>query len=259
VKGKRLNVIGCKKWFESLKVVKPSTLRDSPLIGLLLILILILFFPVTSICKEQQVSVERRLIGFISDYYGQKNDILIKLNSQPSVLRDDSVKVRDINFAKLPDSNGYGICSVEVEDKKKTIKNVFVAFKVMNKKKIYVLKENMARGEIISADKIAVKEVILNDDKRNYPTEIEDVVGKMLKRDLNAGIAITKDVIEDHFVVKRNDIVNIIIEYKRLVVKTKGRAIDRGRIGDVIRVKNLTSQKEVLGRVTGSGIVNVEM
>jgi len=258
VKGKRFNVIGCKDCPGSLKAGKPASLRAGRVIGLL-ILILTLFSPVTSICKEQQVSVDRRLIGFISEYYGQKNDILIKLNSQPSVLRDDSVKVRDISFAKLPDSNGNGICSVELEDKKKTIRNVLVAFKVMNKKKIYVLNENMVRGEIITADKITVKEIVLNEDKRNYPAEIEDVVGKMLKRDLNRGTAITKDVIEDHFVIKRNDIVNIIIEHKRLVVKTKGRAIDRGKVGDVIRVKNLTSQKEVMGRVTGSGIINVEM
>lgn len=220
-----------------------------------------LLFPVSGICNERYAyaSVEKRLIGFISDYYGQKNDIHIKLNSQPSSLRDETLKIKDINFAKLPDSNGYGICSVELEDKKKTVRNVLVAFKVMNKKKVYVLNENMNKGDIITSDKITVKEVILNEDKRNYPTDREDVVGKLLKRDLNAGSAITKDVIEDHFVIKRNDIVSITIEHKRLLVKAKGRAIDRGKIGDVIRVKNLTSQKEVLGRVTGSGIVNVEM
>ncbi|MCX8111071.1 MAG: flagellar basal body P-ring formation chaperone FlgA [Syntrophorhabdaceae bacterium] len=226
---------------------------------LLLFFILTLLSPLTGICNDRYAYLEKRIVGFISDYYGQKNDIHIKLNSQSSVLRDESLRLKDINFAKLPDSNGNGICSIEVEDKRRTVRNVLVAFKVMNRKKIYVLKENMNKGEIITADKVTVKEIILNEDKRIYPSDTEDVVGKLLKRDLNAGTAITKDVLEDHFIIKRNDIVSIIIEQKRLLVKAKGRAIDRGKIGDVIRVKNLTSQKEVLGRITGSGTVNVEM
>ncbi len=229
--------------------------------GLLFFTVLtsILFFTVNGLCSERYTSIEKRLIDFISSYYGQKDGIHIQLNNQPSILKDESLKIRSVNFSRLPDSNGNGICFVEVVDKKGQARNVFVAFKAMHKKRIYVLKEAMKRGEIITEDKIVSKEIIFNEDEKGYPSEVEDIVGKQLKRDLNAGTAITKDMIEDYFVIKRNDLVNIVLEYKKLIVKAKGRAIDRGRIGDFIRVKNLTSQKEVLGKVTGSGIVKVEM
>ncbi len=223
------------------------------------ILTLFLFFSPNGLCSERYTSIEKRLNDFISSYYGEQDGIHIQLNNQPSILKDESLKIRSVNFSRLPDSNGYGICSVEVVDKRGQAKNVFVAFKAMHKKRIYVLKEAMKRGEIITEDKIVSKEIIFNEDKKAYPSEVEDIVGKQLKRDLNAGTALTKDVMEDYFVIKRNEIVSIVIEHKKLVVKAKGRAIDRGRIGDFIRVKNLTSQKEILGKVTGSGIVNVEM
>ncbi len=223
------------------------------------ILLLVLIFSANGLCEERYTLLESRLIDFISGYYGQKNGMHIQLNNQPSILKDDSMKARNINFSRLPDSNGYGICSVEVVDKRGQTRNVFVAFKAMHKKRIYVLKEAMKRGEIITENKVIAREIIFNDDKKGYPSEIEDIVGKQLKRDLNAGTAITRDVVEDYFVIKRNEIVSIVIEHKKLVVKAKGRAIDRGRIGDFIRVKNLTSQKEILGKVTASGIVNVEM
>lgn len=255
MEGKGVNVEGSKYGLESLLVYR----RADGLQVIFLILILTLFFPASGICKDRNAFVEKRLIDFISGYYSQKNDIQITLNNQPSVLKDENVNVRTINFSRLPDSNGYGICAVELEDKRRQIKNVFVAFRVMHKKKVYVLKEAMKRGEIITEDRVTPREVILNDYKRGYPSEAEDVVGKQLKRDLNAGTAITKDMMEDYFVIKRSDIVVITMEHKRLVVRAKGRAIERGRIGDVIKVKNLTSQKEVLGRVTGSGIVNVGM
>ncbi|MCX7965206.1 MAG: flagellar basal body P-ring formation chaperone FlgA [Syntrophorhabdaceae bacterium] len=226
----------------------------------LLILVCTFLLPLSGICNDGKYgNGETKIIDFINSYYTKKEDINITLNNRPSALNEKDIKIKNITFVKLPDSNGNGICVVEVMDKRNLTRNLFVPFKVTQKKRIYVLKEDMKKGEIITEDKVTVREIIFNEDKKDYPSEIDDVVGKMLKRDLSANTVITKGILEDYFVIKRNDIVSIVLENKKLMVKTKGRAIDRGRIGDVIRVKNLTSQREILGRVTGSGIVHVDM
>lgn len=226
---------------------------------MLLTVLVILFFPVKGICNERYANGETKIIDFINDYYGKREGIQVTLNNRPAALNEKDIKIKNITFARLPDSNGNGICAVEVFDKRNMTRNVFVPFKVIHKRKVYVLKEDMKKGEIIKEKNISVREILLNEDKRDYPSDIEDVVGKMLKRDVSANSVLTKGVLEDHFVIKRNEIVSIVLENKKLMVKAKGRAIDRGRMGDVIRVKNLTSQKEILGRVTGSGVVNVDI
>jgi len=225
----------------------------------IILLVMTIFFPALVSGADKTSQIEMAIVNFIRDYYGKQRDIQVYLIHQPSVLEEGNLKVKNITFARLPDSNGNGTCVVEAIDRRQMTRNVYVPFKVMEKKRIYVLKENMKRGEIITEDKIAYRDVILREDIKDYPVDLDEVLGKRLKRDLNASSPITKGVLEDHFVIKRNDIVSIVMENKKLMVKAKGRAIDRGRIGDVIRVKNLTSQKEITGRVVSDGVVTVDM
>jgi flagella basal body P-ring formation protein FlgA len=89
--------------------------------------------------------------------------------------------------------------------------------------------------------------------------DIEEIIGKTVKKDINAGTVVKNDMIEDRYVVKTNEIVSILAQNNRIMVKTKGRAIEKGKIGDVIRVKNVSSNKEILGKVVGSGVVTVDM
>jgi flagella basal body P-ring formation protein FlgA len=203
-------------------------------------------------------TVEVKIKDFIRKFYNERKDIYIKLNHLPDSLKDKS-RVKHINFAKIPDSNGDGLCLVEIDEKHGRTKNVYVSFRVSNKRKMFVLKQGAKKGDIVRSDDIFVKEVYLNGNGMDYPLKIDDVTGKALKRDVSAGTVITSQVLEDSFVMQRGDTVNIVAENKKLLVQTKGRTLERGKIGDFIRVKNLTSNKEIVGRVVGSGIVKVDL
>ena len=69
---------------------------------------------------------------------------------------------------------------------------------------------------------------------------------------------ITYQFLENPVVVQRGEIVNIVAENKAIIVQTKGKTMSKGRMGDLIRVQNITSGKEVQGRVTASNTVTVE-
>jgi len=215
-------------------------------------------FTFSPVFAAEQFTVEAKVTSFIKQFYSEKGDIYIKFNNNTEVLKDKA-KVSHINFAKVPDSNGDGLCTIEIEDKRGVKKNIYVSFRALNKKRLYTLKQNLKKGDIVTARDIANKEVFLSEDKGNYPSEIQDVIGKVIKKDMNAGTVFTNDMIEDNYVIKKNEIVSIVAQSKRLSVETKGRAEEKGRIGDTIRVKNMTSQKEILGKITGSGVVNVGM
>ena len=242
----------------NVKSGKQESVRIRFVLYILLFTIHYLLFTFSPVFAAEQSSVEEKVTSFIKQFYSEKGDVYIRFNNSPEVLKDKA-KVSHINFAKVPDSNGDGLCTIEIEDKRGVKRNVYVSFRASNKKKLFVLKQNLKKGDVITARDIAKKEVFLSEDKGNYPSAIEDVIGKVIKKDVNAGAVFTNDMIEDNYVIKKNEIINVVAQSKRLSVQTKGRAEEKGRIGDTIRVKNMTSQKEILGKVTGSGVVNVDM
>ena len=84
------------------------------------------------------------------------------------------------------------------------------------------------------------------------------MVGKVLKKDVAPGAVLTMLILDSPQVIRRGETVTIVGENKQLVVRTKGKAEDSGRVGEKIRVKNLSSDREVVGRVADNGTVIVE-
>ncbi|MCX8022907.1 MAG: flagellar basal body P-ring formation chaperone FlgA [Syntrophorhabdaceae bacterium] len=219
---------------------------------------LFLFAPFTSYAITQTNDTESKIVSFIRKFYGEKEDIQIRFNNGSHLLKE-RMKVRRIDFAKMPDANGNGTCTLEVEEKYGRIRNIYISFTVMKKKQIFVLKEALKRGDVINEKDITVKEVLLWDNSNIYPEKIEDVLNKTLKRDMNGGSVLTTGVLENNYIIQRGQIVHIVAENNRLSVQTKGKSLDRGKIGDTIRVKNLTSDREITGRVAGNGVIKVDL
>lgn len=222
---------------------------------LIAILCLSLMLPPVALSQERS-PVEKKIIGFVKNFYGNEEDIQIKLTNMPSHL-NAKVKVRNVNFAKVPDGQGDGLCLVEIDGNEARERTIYVAFKVYKKRQLFVLKHGARRGDILTAGDLAEKEAYLT-GSTVYPSAKDEVVGKRLRRDLPAGTVLTPQVLEDRILVKSGDTVSIVAENSRLAIHANGRALDRGRMGDTIRVKNLTSGKEILGKVTGGDVVSVE-
>jgi flagella basal body P-ring formation protein FlgA len=121
-----------------------------------------------------------------------------------------------------------------------------------------VLKGAGQKGDTIGPKDVVVRETYMNGKGVGYPASMEDVVGKVLKRDVPANTLVTDQILEDRIVLKRGDMVTIIAESDKLVVRAKGKTVDKGRMGDVIRVKNIASGKEVMAKVVSSSSVKVE-
>jgi flagella basal body P-ring formation protein FlgA len=235
-----------------------QNMRISFILYILLFTICCSLFTVSVVFAAEASAVELKLKDFIRNFYSEREDIYIKLNHLPDSLKDKS-RVKHIDFAKIPDSNGDGLCLVEVDEKNGRTKNVYVSFKVSNKRKMFILKQSANKGDTLRSRDVFVKETYMNGNGADYPLRMEDMIGKVLKRDMPAGSVITTHVLEDSFVVQRGDTVNIVAENKKLLIQAKGRTLERGKIGDIIRVKNLTSNREIVGKVTGSSTIKVDL
>jgi len=64
---------------------------------------------------------------------------------------------------------------------------------------------------------------------------------------------------DENYIIKRGDSVNLVIEGKALRVVTRGRALEPGKIGDMIEILNTSSFKKIKGKVTAPFTVVVSI
>lgn len=85
----------------------------------------------------------------------------------------------------------------------------------------------------------------------------EGALGFETRVALYAGRPIRPSDIGPPAVIDRNQIVPLAFAAGNLTILTEGRALDRGGVGDVIRIMNLGSRATVSGRISADGRVLV--
>ncbi|TMM52505.1 flagellar basal body P-ring formation chaperone FlgA [Sulfitobacter sabulilitoris] len=94
-------------------------------------------------------------------------------------------------------------------------------------------------------------------DTANGFSRLRDVAGQEARRVLYAGRPIRVDDIGPPALVDRNQIVILRYQGGGLSIVTEGRALERGGLGDRIRVMNLTSRNTLFGQVKPDGSVQI--
>lgn len=100
-------------------------------------------------------------------------------------------------------------------------------------------------------DEIAV------DGRTDYLKDPAEVVGLVPHRFIRAGSPVTINYFQQPFAVDSGSIVKIIFRRNGLQVAAKGVAMMRGRIGQIIKVRNETSQKILSARIIDAQTVEV--
>ena len=83
-------------------------------------------------------------------------------------------------------------------------------------------------------------------------------VGKRATKSLSTGEVLVPASVEEPPVVRRGDVVMLVAEAGGLQVTTRGEVKEEGRPGQVVRVRNLSSEREIYGRVVNGSTVRVE-
>ena len=88
-------------------------------------------------------------------------------------------------------------------------------------------------------------------------TDAGDVTELEVLRTVQPGEVLTPRVVRPRLAVKRGELVTLLLEGSGFRITTQGQASEDGRRGDSVRVVNLSSKREVMGRVEGGGLVRV--
>ncbi len=102
-------------------------------------------------------------------------------------------------------------------------------------------------------------EEVAVDGRTEYVKDVQEVVGLVPHRVINAGVPISANYFQQPMAVSGNQPVKIIVRYKGITASAKGTTMTRGRIGEVIKVKNDASKKIISARVVDAGTVEAVM
>ncbi len=107
----------------------------------------------------------------------------------------------------------------------------------------------IAKGDTVEPEAFVAKRARVTDDPKDYGRSDLDVVGKRAVKEIAAGEPLRLSFLENPIVVTKGDIVRVVINKPGLAVSMKAEVKDDGRIGDKVKVMNLSSRKVIQGRV----------
>lgn len=122
---------------------------------------------------------------------------------------------------------------------------------------VVITRRPLVRNEIISADDICLEKKDLAKVPPGAITDITEVIGQRVRRTLGVGAVLRDALVDKPPVVKRGDVVTLLIETRRLKITALGRVDQQGARGDTVRVVNLDSRRRVYGQVLDSRTVRV--
>ncbi len=225
--------------------------------GFLIAASLILFFLCTGTSFGQHTAdVEKRLAGLLKEAYGSR-DMQVRLDGSPSLLKQN-IKIKSVNVYTMPDVGGKGLAVMEFGGEDGKPRTSYIPFRIYEKKTVFYATKSLPKGTPVSEDDLGSKETYISENDFIYPNDLHDVTGKVLKRDVAPGVILTTLMLDSRQLIHRGETVTMVVENKQLLVSTKGKAQEPGKIGEKIRVKNLTTDRELVGKVANDGTVIVE-
>ncbi|WP_449235530.1 flagellar basal body P-ring formation chaperone FlgA [Azospirillum doebereinerae] len=112
-------------------------------------------------------------------------------------------------------------------------------------------------GEIIEAADLTLVRMPLERAGAGFVQSAEALVGLSPRRQMPAGRLVLVGSVGMPIVVQRNRHVTLVYEDGPLVLAARGRALQEGGVGDLVRVMNVASSTVVTGTVTGAETVSV--
>ncbi len=137
--------------------------------------------------------------------------------------------------------------------------SLFVPVSVKVMAEVVVSKRSMPRGSVIGPGDITMEKRDISRLHRGYLEETSAAVGKKLRQRVRRHQVLTPHQLDKPLTVKRNTRVIIQASKESIQVRMMGKALQNGSLGQIIRVRNESSNREIDARVIAPGIVEVPM
>jgi flagella basal body P-ring formation protein FlgA len=124
---------------------------------------------------------------------------------------------------------------------------------------VVVATRPLSKGMIVRDQDVKLLEKDLAKIRSGYYQDLSEVIGKQVSRTVSMGTAITTSVVKPQIQIKRGQQIRLVAGSHGLKVQMAGEALADGASGELIRVRNLSTQKIIEGVVQSATTVEVAL
>ena len=115
-----------------------------------------------------------------------------------------------------------------------------------------VLARAVARGRLIRRSDLELQRMAARHVDERVVVSRSALVGKEARRNLQAGLMLKENDVQKPWMVRRRDLVTIRYRHGHVVLTATARALEDGKMGDVIRLKNEQSGRVIEAEISGA-------
>lgn len=156
---------------------------------------------------------------------------------------------------------GWGNISIAVMARQndKIVRNIPVRVDVEALADMVVTRRQIEYGTVIAAADLVLQKREITWNSHLAARKIDEVAGKKARTTLRVNQPVRGDQVEKVPLIKSGQMVTIIAENGVMKISVTGKAHSSGAEGDIIRVQNLTSLKEIPAKVIDASTVQVAL
>lgn len=201
------------------------------------------------------------IIGHIEEHMPwTPGDVRVEFLSQV----DDGISLegRDINYRvdarRTENYIGQSRFTIRFYDGDVFVADRSVRVRIEVAKDFVVSARNLADGSVITDADVAVVQRWVDRVPRNRITDTEQATGKMLRGSIAQNTELQERMLRNPQMVARNEVVRVILSRGGLHMETLGISTETGCLGDLIRVRNTSSNNLFYARVIEKSVVRVD-
>ena len=174
----------------------------------------------------------------------------IQINSVPQNLLTDWELDMNVDFNKS--TVMIPVFSASSSDKKG-----WVVVDLKKYANVPVLNRALKIGDVITEDAV-ITEMRLIQSYQDAITDVKSVIGMQAARFLTAGQMLASRDLKREQILRKGQMVKAIFGVDTLEISISAQAEEAGAVGDVIKVKNIDSQKMFAAKIIDRGLVRIE-
>ena len=136
-------------------------------------------------------------------------------------------------------------------------KNLSLRLQVDARTEMLTATRQLLAGTVLTEGDLQLQKLDLSQAGGHPVKQMTDAVGKKLRMTVRAGAPIRSNQLVNVPVIVSGQLVTIIAENAGVRITVSGRARSAGSVGDLIRVQNMVSNKELAARVLDASTVEI--
>ena len=210
------------------------------------------------ISSQKLAGIARQQLELELHKMGESRRHVLTLTSAPGNIRLPAGKLR--YEAELPGKIRYsGVQPVHIRlfIDENLYRRVICYYRVQVFEKVLVAGMDLGLEKTIAPNAVHVEEREISGGQGRYLEKFEDIAGRVPIRYIHMGQPIEQNMLQNPVVIHTGAPVRLVTNHKGIQVSAEGIALQKGRVGGRIKVRNAHSSRILQGKVIDASTVEI--